>query len=224
MGGMIEYRANGGTAQGYLARPDTGGVGRGVIVIQEWWGLAPHIKDLAERFARLGYTALAPDLWDGKVTTDPDEAGRMFMALRIDDAARKLSGAVAALHGHGASGKVAVVGFCMGGQLALYAAGALPDHIGAVVDFYGVHPHVRPDYDRIKAPVLGIFGEKDEFVTPAAAREIQANVEAAGGHMESHLYPAGHAFFNDARPEAYHAASAADAWQKVQDFLARNLA
>src|SRR5688572_8760307 len=113
MGGMIEYQANGAQAQGYLARPDGDGHGKGVIVIQEWWGLVPHIQDLCERFAREGYLALAPDLWDGKKTRDPDEAGRLFMALNIDDAAKKLSGAVAALHAHGATGKVAAVGFCM---------------------------------------------------------------------------------------------------------------
>ena len=223
MGGMIDYAANGGQARGYLARPDGGGNGKGVVIIQEWWGLVPHIQDLAERFAREGYTALAPDLWDGKKTKDPDEAGRLFMALNIDDAAKKLSGAVAALHAHGAAGKVGVVGFCMGGQLALYAGGALPDEVGAVVDFYGVHPHVKPDYEALKAPVLGIFGDKDTFVTPAAGREIQASVERAGGRMDVHVYPAGHAFFNDTRPEAYDAASAKDAWEKTLGFLKENL-
>jgi carboxymethylenebutenolidase len=223
MGGMIDFQANGGQARGYLARPDGGGAGKGVIVIQEWWGLVPHIQDLCERFAREGYTALAPDLWDGKQTKDPDEAGRLFMALNIDDAAKKLSGAASALHAHGATGKVGVVGFCMGGQLALYAGGALPDEVGAVVDFYGVHPHVRPDYAALQAPVLGIFGEQDTFVTPAAGREIKANVERGGGRMEVHVYPAGHAFFNDTRPEAYDEPSAKDAWQKTLAFLRASL-
>src|SRR6266567_1705690 len=167
-GGMIEYGANGGTAHGYLAEPDGGGNGKGVIVIQEWWGLAPHIQDVADRFARLGYRALAPDLWDGKLTTNPDEAGRMLMALDVDDAAKKLRGAAAALHAHGAHGKLGVVGFCMGGQLALYAATAMPDDIGACVNFYGIHPKVKPDYARLKAPVLAMFGAKDASVTPAA--------------------------------------------------------
>jgi carboxymethylenebutenolidase len=223
MGGMIEYAANGGKAQGYLARPDGGGVSKGVVVIQEWWGLADHIKDVTERFARAGYTALAPDLWDGKLTKQPDEAQRLFMALNVADAAKKISGAVAALHAHGATGKVGVVGFCMGGQLALYAGGALPDHVGAVVDFYGVHPHVRPDYAALKAPVLIIIGEKDDFVTPATGRELKLNVEKHGGTAELHVYPAGHAFFNDARPEAYHGESAADAWEKTLGFLAKSL-
>jgi carboxymethylenebutenolidase len=194
-----------------------------VIVIQEWWGLADHIKDVCERFAREGYAALAPDLWDGKLTQKPDEAQRLFMALNIADATKKISGAVAALHANGASGKLGIVGFCMGGQLALYAAGELPEHLGAVVDFYGVHPQVRPRYDAIKAPVMVMIGEQDGSVPPAVGREIKANVEKAGGTCEVHVYPAGHAFFNDARPEAYHADSAIDAWKKTIAFFGRSL-
>src|SRR5688572_28555639 len=223
MGGMIEYRANGDKAQGYLARPDTGGVGKGIIVLQEYWGLTDHIKDVCERFAKLGYTALAPDLWDGKLTTDPDEAFRMLMALDIEAFAKKLSGAMAALHAHGASGKVAVIGFCMGGQLAVYAGTVLPDHVAAVIDFYGIHPKVTPDYGKLQAPVLGVFAEQDTFVTPAAGEKMKQEIEARGGSMTTYVYPAGHAFFNDARPETYHEESATDAWEKVKDFLSRHL-
>ena len=221
-GGMIEYAANGGKARGYLAEPASPN-GKGVIVIQEWWGLAPHIQEVADRFAGLGYVALAPDLWDGKLTTNPDEAGRMLMALQIDDAAQKLRGAVHALHAHGAPGKLGVVGFCMGGQIALYAATSMPDEIGACVNFYGIHPHVKPDYARLRAPVLSFFGEKDSFVTPAAGREIAQVIRAAGGRCEVHVYDAGHAFFNDHRPEAYDADAATKAWALTKDFLAANL-
>jgi carboxymethylenebutenolidase len=220
---MIEYAANGGKAQGYLARPDGGGVTRGVVVIQEWWGLADHIKDVTERFAKEGFTALAPDLWDGKLTKRPDEAGRMLMALDIDDASKKIAGAIAALHGHGVSGKVGVVGFCMGGQLALYSGGAYPDQVGAVVNFYGIHPKVTPNYAAMKAPLLGIFGEKDESVPPAKAQEIKASVEKAGGRAEIHIYPASHAFFNDTRPEVYDETSAKDAWSRTLAFFRANL-
>src|SRR5215510_480966 len=132
---LIDYAANGGKAKGYLARPEGAGNGKGLIVVQEWWGLVPHIQDLADRFAKEGYLALAPDMWDGKKTTSPDEAGRMLMALDIDDAHKKLAGAAAALHANGAKGKLGVIGFCMGGQLALYSACALPKEIGACADF-----------------------------------------------------------------------------------------
>src|SRR5215470_10503165 len=118
-GGLIEFQANGSKAQGYLAKPDGAGNGKGVIVVQEWWGLVPHIEDIADRFAAEGYVALAPDLWDGTRAQSPDEAGRLLMALNISDAAQKLAGAAAALSANGAHGKVGVIGFCMGGQLAL---------------------------------------------------------------------------------------------------------
>jgi carboxymethylenebutenolidase len=111
----------------------------------------------------------------------------------------------------------------MGGALALHAACSLPAEIGACVDFYGVHPNIHPDYARLRAPVLGLFGEHDAFVTPAVARAIQAGVQKHGGQMDVHSYDAGHAFFNDARPEAYKAGPAQDAWQKVLGFFATNL-
>jgi carboxymethylenebutenolidase len=213
-GRMIEYAANGGTAQGYLAEPAPGqGSGKGVIVIQEWWGLVPHIREVADRFAAAGFIALAPDFWDGQQTKKPDEAGRLFMALNVEDATKKLRGAAAALHAHGAKGKLGVVGFCMGGQLALYAAGALPDEIGACADFYGVHPNVKPDYAKIRGPVLLCIGEHDGSVPPATGREIAAKIQAAGGACDLHVFDAGHAFFNDHRPEAYHEASAKKAWE-----------
>src|SRR5919198_1571582 len=142
MGQMIEFPANGGTCSGYLALPKgEGGNRRGVVVIQEWWGLVPHIKDVVDRFAAEGYAALAPDLWHGEQTTNPDEAGRLMMALNVDRAERDLRGAVEALKVEaGLSGQVGVVGFCMGGQLALLAATTSGNQVGAVVDFYGLHP------------------------------------------------------------------------------------
>jgi carboxymethylenebutenolidase len=223
MGEMIEYAANGGKAHGYLARPEGAGNGKGVIVLQEWWGLVPHIESVADRFAAAGYVALAPDLWDGKKTRSPDEAGRLFMALNVADAHQKLAGAAAALHAHGAAGKLGVVGFCMGGQLALYSACALPGDIGACVDFYGIHPNVKPDYATLAAPVLLIFGEADGSVTPSNGRELCRVIQGAGKHAEVEVYDGGHAFFNDARPEAFHEASARAAWARTTAFFAAHL-
>jgi carboxymethylenebutenolidase len=222
-GEKIQYRANGGQAQGYLARPDGAGNGKGVIVIQEWWGLVPHIEDMADRFAREGYLALAPDLWDGKKTTSSDEAGRMLMALDIDNAEKKLAGAATALHENGAKGKLGAVGFCMGGQLALYTACANPSEIGACVDFYGIHPRVKPSYAALQAPVLLIFGQDDPSVTPANGRELAKTIAAAGKKVEVEVYPGGHAFMNDTRPEAYHAESAKAAWARTLGFLKSHL-
>jgi len=210
---------------GYLALPETSN-GIGLIVIQEWWGLVPHIKAVVDRFAAAGYVALAPDLYKGTTTQSPDEAQRLFMALNIEQSAQELETAIDYLLKQPAVKikKLGVVGFCMGGQLALLAA-TTSQHVGAVVDFYGVHPNVHPDFSKLTAPVLGLFGENDDFVPPATVRQLEAVIQQAGGSIESHSYPnAGHAFFNDSRPEAYNAEAATDAWQRLLAFLPQALA
>src|SRR5580698_5169402 len=132
MGEMIDFPSNGSTGQGYLAIPPSGG-GPGVIVIQEWWGLVPHIKDVSDRMAAEGFVALAPDLYHGKATTEPDEAGKAAMALEVDTAAHDMSGAVDELLRRSTGDKVGVIGFCMGGGLALVLATQRPDAVAAVV-------------------------------------------------------------------------------------------
>ena len=158
-GTMVVFAANGGKTSGYVTKPESG-EGPGVIVLQEWWGLVGHIKNVADRFAAAGYVALAPDLYHGDAATSPDEAGKLMMALEIEEAEKDLSGAVDYLMGISNSAKIGIVGFCMGGQLALFAA-SKSAHIGACVDFYGIHPNVKPDYSQLKAPVLGLFAAKD---------------------------------------------------------------
>lgn len=210
---------------GYLALPEHP-IGLGVIVIQEWWGLVPHIKSVADRFAAAGFVALAPDIYNGKTTTSPDEAGRMLMALNIEQAAKDLEAAIDYLlqRPEVKHKKLGVVGFCMGGQLALLA-GTVSQQIGAVVDFYGIHPKVTLDFSKLTAPVLGIFGEQDQSVPPAAVHQLAAQIQQAGGSIETHSYPAAtHAFFNDTRPEVYNPAAAEDAWQRTLAFLQRQLA
>lgn len=210
---------------GYLALPEQPS-GVGVIVLQEWWGLVPHIKSVADRFAAVGFTALAPDLFKGETTTSPDEAGRLFMALNIEQTAKDLEVAINTLLNHPSVTyrKIGVVGFCMGGQLALLAA-TLSNQIGAVVDFYGVHPNVKPDFSKLSAPVLGIFGEQDDFVPPEVVHQLETAIQQAGGTIEPHIYPnASHAFFNDTRPEVYNSTAAADAWNRTLNFLQQTLA
>ena len=158
-GTMVEFPSNGHTAKGYLATPASG-KGPGVLVIQEWWGLVGHIKNVADRFAAAGFSALAPDLYHGQTATEPDTAGKLFMALNIERAEKDLSGAARYLAGHSSTSKLGAVGFCMGGQLALFA-GCTNSNVGAVVDFYGIHPNVKPDYSKLNGPVLGLFAEKD---------------------------------------------------------------
>lgn len=223
-GRMVEFPSNGAKASGWLAVP-AGGSGPGVIVIQEWWGLVDHIKDVANRFAEAGFTALAPDLFHGDATTNPDEAGRLMMALDIRRAAVDLGGAVDYLLASDAvtSSKVGTVGFCMGGQLALATACA-NSGVGACIDFYGVHPNVTLDFSGLGAPVLGLFAENDGFVTPEVARELEHDIRSAGKDVAIHVYPGvDHAFFNDTRADVYDANAAADAWRRTQEFLNANL-
>ncbi len=158
-GKMVEFPTNGHTTHGYLATPASG-KGPGVIVIQEWWGLVPHIKKVADRFAAEGFSALAPDMYHGQTASEPDGAGKLFMALNIGQAEKDLQGATTYLKAHSSTAKVGAVGFCMGGQLALFAA-TLDATIGACVNFYGIHPNVKPDYRKLAGPVLGLYAEKD---------------------------------------------------------------
>jgi len=225
MGKMVQFKSNGGTCDGYLATPE-GGSGPGVIVLQEWWGLVDHIKDVCDRFAKAGFSALAPDLYHGDMTKSPDEAGKLMMALNIAETEKDLRGAVNFLLSQDAcsSSKVGTVGFCMGGQLSLYAACASADKVGACVIYYGVHPNVKPDLGALQAPVLGFFAEKDGFVTPSVAKDLEGKIKAAGGKVEFHIYPGtDHAFFNDTRKEAYDEKAAKDTWDRTLKFYRANL-
>lgn len=220
----IEFPSNGERVRGYVSVPASGR-GPGLIVIQEWWGLVPHIREVCDRFAREGFVALAPDLYRGESTQDPDAAGRLMMGLEIPRAARDLDGAVKSLLSHEAveGAKVGAIGFCMGGQLALYAA-TLNPRVGAVADFYGVHPNVTLDLSGLEAPVLGIFAERDGFVTPDAARKLEADLKGAGVRTSFHVFPGvDHAFFNDTRPDVYDAEAAARAWSESLAFFRAEL-
>ena len=221
-GKMVDFPSNGGTTQGYLATP-TSGKGPGVLVIQEWWGLVPHIKRVADRFAAEGFSALAPDMYHGKTADEPDGAGKLFMALNIAQAEKDLRGAARYLAQQSSTAKLGVVGFCMGGQLALFA-GTVNPNVGAVVDFYGVHPNVKPDYSKLSGPVLGLFAEKDGSVTPQTARDVDAAIKKAGKQSEIHIYPnVDHAFFNEDNKGAYNKAAADDAWRRTITFFRQNL-
>ncbi|MGH2376935.1 MAG: dienelactone hydrolase family protein [Candidatus Limnocylindria bacterium] len=226
-GQNVQYPSNGRTTRGYLATP-AAGRGPGVVVIQEWWGLNDQIRGVTDRFAEEGFAALAPDLWHGKTVPigEPDEAGKLFMALNADEAAKDVRGAAKFLKSHesNASVKVGVIGFCMGGQIALLAGTVAPDEVGAVVDCYGVHPNVKPDFSKLKAAVLGIFGGKDTMVTEAARDQLAKDVRAAGMTFESHVYPeADHAFMNEQRKDVYRAQDAEDAWQRAVGSLREHL-
>jgi carboxymethylenebutenolidase len=221
---METFAANGRTVGGYLSLPPSGG-GPGLIVLQEWWGLVDHIKSLADRFAAEGFVALAPDMYHGERTTSPDQAGKLLMALNIAEAGKDLRGAANYLRAHQAvlPKKVGALGFCMGGQLALFGAQEYPDVIDACVDFYGIHPKVPIDPKRVKVPVLGHFGKRDTSVPLAGVHALAAAVRNAGGSFEVHEYDAGHAFCNDTRVQVYDASCAKLAWERSLAFLRKQL-
>ncbi|TQM37531.1 dienelactone hydrolase family protein [Pseudonocardia cypriaca] len=222
----VTFPSNGGTAHGYLAVPASGS-GPGVVVIQEWWGLTNHIADVTNRLAAEGFVALAPDLYGGSTTHDSEEAGRLMQELPVDRAARDLGGAVDYLLGHEAvtSQKVGAVGFCMGGGFVLVLAAQQGDKIGAAVPFYGLLKEDYPSFAGLTAPLLGHFGEQDDFAPTDAVRELASRIEAESGvKPEFHLYPAGHAFFNDENHlGTYDAEQAQTAWNRTLEFLRAHL-
>lgn len=223
-GASFEFSSGDETLSGYLAVPASGR-GPGLVVVQEWWGLVDHIRDVCDRLAREGFTALAPDLYRGDSTADPGEAGRMMLELEIPRARSDLDAAVSALLNHSAvdGSRVGCIGFCMGGQLAL-AAGARNPRIAAIVDCYGVHPEVRVDFEGMKAAVLGVFAENDEFIPAERVRQLEEEIRAAGGRASCRVFVgAQHAFLNDSRPDVYDAATAAEAWNDILPFLRAEL-
>jgi carboxymethylenebutenolidase len=162
-------------------------------------------------------------MYHGKTADEPDGAGKLFMALNIAQTEKDLRGAATYLTQHSSTSRIGAVGFCMGGQLALFA-GTLNPNVGAVVDFYGIHPNVKPDYTKLSGPVLGLFAEKDAFVTPQTAREVDAAIKKAGKSSEIHIYPnVDHAFFNEDNTAAYNKAAADDAWRRTLAFFRQHL-
>jgi carboxymethylenebutenolidase len=199
-----------------------------VVVIQEWWGLVPHIEQVCERFAASGYVALAPDHYDGVSTTEPDEAGKLMMGMEVSDAAADIAGAadfLLSLDGV-TSDSVGCVGFCMGGGLALLAPTAHP-RIVATSAFYPAMPW--PAY----APGWSLYRGKEAMIHKAASdeessgpriREYVDAIRAAGGMASTFDYSGSqHAFFNDHRPEVHNAVHSELAYERTLELFERRL-
>lgn len=219
MGRMIDFkRPDGNTTKGYLAEA---GKGRpGIVVIQEWWGLNDQICGVADRFARAGYNALAPDLYQGRVTQEPDEANHMMEGLDFPGATHQdLRGATRHLAAMG--GKVAVMGFCMGGALTIAAAVHIPE-CAAGVCFYGIPPKDFADPEKIKVPFQGHFANQDDWCTPAAVDALEGDLKKCGATYELFRYDAAHAFFNE-QSDVYDVACQRQSWKRMTDFLAKHL-
>jgi carboxymethylenebutenolidase len=222
----IEFPTSAGTTPGYLAVPEAGH-GPATIVLQEWWGVDEHVRSICDRFAAEGFYALAPDLFRGETTTEPSEAQQKMMALSMPEVEKDMCGAadyLASLPRVEGSG-IGAVGFCLGGGLAVWAAATCP-RITATVTYYYVMPHGRPDFSKIKGPLLGHFGTADEFIPVEAAKELEAELSEAGVDMTFHFYEGqGHAFFNDTNRLGTYDPEAADlSWQRTVSFLRDALA
>ena len=222
---MITLTVNGKKTAAYVATPEGEGPWPGVVVIQEWWGLEDHIKDVARRFTAEGFAAIAPDLYYGEIATEPDEARKLRMALDWDKALTAIQVAIDTLLARDdvSPKKVGVTGFCMGGGLTWHAAAKL-NNVAATAPFYGGGPEMsNEEVAQISGPVLAIFGELDQGVSPEVANSRAAQMDNAGIKHETIIYPgAQHAFFNDTRA-AYNAKAAADAWQRVVKLFQQTL-
>ncbi len=221
--GMIEYPRNGGKVSAFLARPEGAGPFPAVIVIQEWWGLNDHIKDVAGRFAREGYVALAPDLYHGKVTDDPNVAGKLMGALNREEAVKDLLAGIAYLKGQpGVDGtRIGVTGYCMGGSYALLLP-CRTKEIKAAAPYYGEVPD-EATLKNLACPVLYIYGDADFWITREDVRRLENALKKFGKPGEVKIYSgAPHAFFNDTR-DVYRQAEAQDAWSRTLAFFARHL-
>lgn len=222
----VSFPSKGQTAHGYLAVPE-GGTGPGIIVVQEWWGLTEHIRDVADRLAAEGFVALAPDLFGGWITHDGDEAAQMMSDLPAETGADLLAGAVDYLLSLDTvtSAKVGTIGFCMGGGFVLALAAQQGEKIAAAVPFYGVGQAVPESYAGLSAAVQGHYAEHDAFYPVAQARAQEKQIrEESGAKVTFYYYDAAHAFHNDQNPAGnYLKEPAQQAWARAVKFLKENV-
>jgi carboxymethylenebutenolidase len=223
MGAEITFiRPDGGDAKGYLTNAASGDA-PGVVVIQEWWGLAEQIKAIVDRFALAGFDALAPDLYKGVVVPyhDADRAAKEMSSLNFIDATEQtVRGAVQYLNRNGA--KVGIAGFCMGGAVAVIAAAKIPE-LTAAVSFYGLPPAEAVKAADVKVPLQGHFANKDDYITPKAVDDFEKALKAAGKDAEFFRYDADHAFVNEQRMAVHDRRAAELAWSRGTAFLKKHL-
>ncbi|HET9597293.1 MAG TPA: dienelactone hydrolase family protein [Anaeromyxobacteraceae bacterium] len=224
MGQTISFpRVDGKPARGYLAEAQTS-KGPGVVVIQEWWGLQGQIQGVCDRLAEAGFTALAPDLYNGKVVPyhDRDAAAAAMQALDFREATEQaVRGAVKFLASRG--GKVGLTGFCMGGAVTVIGAARIPE-LSAAVAFYGLPPPQVATAKDVRVPLQGHFASRDEWVTPQLADQFEKDLRAAGKTFEFHRYEGDHAFMNSERREVHDAKAAKLAWDRMIAFFRKHLA
>jgi carboxymethylenebutenolidase len=222
----VDLHINGDGAYAYVAEPDDEASHPGVVLIQEWWGIEPHIRELAQRLASAGFVVAVPDLYHGKIATEPDDAMKMVMMLRknVDRAAQEIIGTLETLKARPnvEPKKLGLIGFCVGGFLTYTVASRYPD-LGAVVPFYGAGYDPTPDeVARVNAPVLAVYGSQDQSVSQAQIQKIERLYKEAGKDFTVKIFKAGHAFLNPDHG-AGNEAAAAEAWPLAVHFLHQHL-
>lgn len=218
----LQFNTANGMSTAYVAAPDSADeTTKAVVVIQEWWGLNDHIKDIANRYAAEGFIAIAPDLYRGKIAKDSTEASKMMNGLDIDDGLNTIESAMSKamdtynLHHFG------ITGYCMGGTYALRAACEL-EGLSAAAAFYGDVPEEEV-LRKLKVPTVFISGTRDAWINPEKVAQLEMDADRYELPIDSVKYEADHAFFNNTRPEVYNETAAKDAWSKVVGFFNDNL-
>lgn len=209
-----------GATTAYVARPDTD-TAAVVILIQEWWGINDHIRDIAGRYANEGFICIAPDLYRGKLAREPEEAARMMQELAIEDGVETIHAAINEARGEYSAGRIGITGYCMGGTFALRAACEM-DELTAAGPFYGDIPE-EDILKNLKVPTLFIAGDRDAWINPQKVNALKETARKYDLPVEVVSYDADHAFFNDTRPQVYDAEAAADAWQRVLELFRTRL-
>lgn len=216
----LNLNTTGGATTAYVARPQTE-VNTGVILIQEWWGINDHIRDLAGRYANQGYLCVAPDLYRGRVAQDTAEAAALMQALAIDDGMETIRKAIEAAAETYQIKQFAITGYCMGGTFALRGACEIPQ-LKAAAPFYGDIPEENV-LAKLKVPTLFIAGKRDAWINEEKVNQLRETAANYNLPVEVVSYDADHAFFNNTRPQVYNAEAAADAWRRVLEFFRKHL-
>ncbi|GCF07767.1 dienelactone hydrolase family protein [Dictyobacter arantiisoli] len=222
----VDLHVNGAGTHAYIAQPDDEQQHPGVVLIQEWWGIEPHIQDLAQKLATDGFVVAVPDLYHGRIATEPNDAMRMMMQLQknVDLASREISGALENIKALPSvqPKNLGLIGFCLGGFLA-YTAAARDSNIGALVTFYGAgYDPSLEEVKKVTAPVLAFYGKQDGSVPPEQIAKIEKLYKQAGKDFTVKIYDAGHAFINPTHG-AGNEQAAADAWPRAVSFLKEHL-
>lgn len=213
---LLSFNTAGGDTTAFIALPD-GARDKAVIIMQEWWGLTDHIKDIARRYAAEGFIAVAPDLYRGKLAKDADEAGKLMKALVIDDGIDTIKNALGAASSYYEVRHFGITGYCMGGTFALRAACEI-EGISAAAAFYGDIPEDEI-LQKLSVPTIFISGTRDQWINADKVAALEDTVSKFELPLTSVKYQADHAFFNDTRPEVYDETAAHDAWALVTGFF-----